>query len=64
MSLDQRISEEAHTEPPVPRKDLTWHMDQAGLQEQLDLDVGLDGLTTEDPGLKQILHQTQRTFAK
>ena len=47
MSLDQRISEEAHTEPPVPRKDLTWRMDQARLQEHLGLDLGLDGLATE-----------------
>ena len=50
--LGQRLSEEAHTEPPVPRKDLTWRMDQEGLQEQLDLDLGLDGLTTEDPEVR------------
>ncbi len=56
MSLDQRISEEAHTEPPVPHKDLTWRMDQARLQEQPDLDVGLDGLATEDPEVRQILY--------
>ena len=55
-SHSQSFLEGAHTEPPVPHKDLTWRMDQARLQEQPDLDVGLDGLATEDPEVRQILY--------